>query len=175
MRRPKMVVGLALLLFSASILVGWLRSERPVAPMLAGEVVEATATPPTPIPVAAVRTSKAARAALKRSTAELDSTHARLEHVEGLLHLVNALDAWDVQERARAAKELQTAADNLERGAKYLRLELNARGIAAAANARAAARRMQQPGALAADEFWHVTDALDAELRSLGARIKRKT
>lgn len=172
-----MVVGLALLLVSASILVGWLRSERAVAPVLAGEVIEATAAtpPPTPIPAAAERTSRAARAALKRSTAELDSTHARLEHVEGLLHLVNALDAWDVQERARAAKELQTAADNLERGAKYLRLELNARGIAAATNARAAAKRMQQPGALAADEFWHVTDALDAELRSLGERIKRKT
>lgn len=123
----------------------------------------------------AERTSRTARAALARSAAELDSTYARLEHVEGLLHLVNALDAWADQQHARAGEELQTAADNLERGAKYVHLELDARALSAAANARAAATRLLQSDELAADEFWQVTDALDTELRTLGARIRRRT
>jgi hypothetical protein len=87
---------------------------------------------------------------------------------------VKAVDAWDVNELARAGMELLTAADNLERGARYVRLELDARALAAAANARAAARRLQS-GKLATEEFWQVTDALDAELRTLEARIGRKT
>jgi len=123
----------------------------------------------------AEKASRIARAALKRSAAELDSTFARLEHVEGLMHLMNALDAWDEQQPARAGAELQTAADNLERGAKYVHLELDARTLATTANARAAARRLQQSGQVAAGEFWQLTGELDAELRSLGAKIGRKT
>lgn len=105
----------------------------------------------------------------------MDSAFARLEHTEGLLHLVNALDAWAAQQHALAGKELQKAAGNLERGAKHAHLELNARALAAAANARTAAIRLQQSDALAADEFHQVTFALDAQLRTLGARIMRKT
>lgn len=120
------------------------------------------------------RTSKAARAALTRSVAELDTTFARVEHVEGLLHLLNALDAWAVQEYAFAGEQLLTAADNLERGAKHVHLDPDERALAAATNARAVARRLQQSGDLADDEFQQVTSALDAQLRTLGARITRR-
>ena len=111
---------------------------------------------------------------MPRSAAELDSTFARLEKVEGLLHLVNAVDAWDARQHARAGKELQHAADNLERGARRVHLELDSAAAGAAANARATARRLQQSDELGADEFWQATDKLDAALRSLGARIGRK-
>lgn len=120
------------------------------------------------------RTSRAARATLTRSAAELDSTHARLEHVEGLLHLLYALDSWAVQEYARAGDELLTAADNLERGARYVHLDPDERALAAATNARDAGRRLQQSGELAVEEFQQVTAALDAQLRAFGARITRK-
>jgi hypothetical protein len=143
----------------------------------AGEVIPAGAPTPTPETPRrdAEKTSRAARAALTRSVAELDSTFARLEKLEGLLHLVNALDAWDARQHARAGKQLQQAADNLERGARRVHLELDSADLAAAANARATAIRLQQSGELGADEFWQVTDKLDAALRSLGARIGRKT
>ncbi len=143
---------------------------------VAGEVVLAAAAIPTPgMNLEATKASKTARALVRRSNAQLDSTLARLEHVEGLLHLVKALDAWDAQQHASAGKELRAAADNLERGARHAHLELGARALAATANARAAARRLQQSGALEADEFWRLADELNAELRALGERIRRKT
>ena len=179
MRRPKTVAGLAVLLFAAPMLVvGSLRGERSNAPALTGSVFggEAKPTPPPP-PMALVeaeKVSKAAIASKARFEASRDRVLARLQHIEGRLHLVKAVDAWDLNQHARAGMELLTAADNLERGARYVRLELDARALAAAANARAAARRLQS-GELAADEFWQVTQALDAELRTLEAGIGRKT
>jgi hypothetical protein len=174
-----MVAGLAVLLFSASMLVvGSLRGERSDAPALTRKVFEGDVSPtPPPPPMALVeaeKVSKAARESKARFEASRDRVLARLQHIEGRLHLVKAVDAWDVNELARAGMELLTAADNLERGARYVRLELDARALAAAANARAAARRLQS-GKLATEEFWQVTDALDAELRTLEARIGRKT
>lgn len=167
--RPLRLAALSLLLAA-----GACKKDQKVS---AGEVSPAGMLAPTLVmPLRdAEKTSRIARAALTRSVAELDSTKARLEHVEGLLHLVNALDAWALQQHARAAQELQRAADNLERGAKYLHLKQDAHALAAAVNARAAAKRLQQSRELGADEFWHATDALDAELRTLGARIRRKT
>jgi hypothetical protein len=172
MGRAKAVAGVTVLL-SASLIAGSLRVKRTEAPALAGEVVPSGALAPLPvaIPPAAERASKAARAALARSKAKLDSTYAQTEHLEGLLHLMKALEAWDAQQRPMAAEELKSAADNLERGAKHGRLVLESRALAAVNRARGAARRLQQSGEIDDDEFWQATRELDVQLRSLGARI----
>jgi hypothetical protein len=135
--------------------------------------------------------SEAARTALDRSAHELDSlaaayaagarhteasfdsAFARLEQAMGLRHVASSLDAWATEQRTRAGEELEAAADNLERGARNVNVELDEQAARAVADARAVATRLRETAEVSAADYERTVEQLDARLRALGQRIRR--
>jgi len=109
----------------------------------------------------------------ERSERSLDNAFARLEHAEALNRVANATGEWAKQERARAGEELRSGVEHFERAAKNARIDLDARGTKAAADARELGRRLSDGAAATTNEFLRTVTALDTQIRRLGARIPR--
>jgi hypothetical protein len=104
----------------------------------------------------------------------LDRVYARVHEAEATHHLALARDAWARRDRERTGDQLLMGIDHLERAARDASLQLGAASHRAFDDSRALALALEGEAAVAPARVEDALAAVERELATLHARIRRK-